>query len=77
MDIWNLAADLGLTVRERRGVHRSGYAPGANHIDLTPGMGGRVLRGVMCHEIAHHVLGHLRGSSARSSTIGTEGRATE
>ena len=58
MDIWNLAADLGLTVRERRGVHRSGYAPGANHIDLTPGMRGRVLRGVMCHEIAHHVLGH-------------------
>ena len=58
MDIWNLAADLGLTVRERRGVHRSGYAPGSNHIDLTPGMRGRVLRGVMCHEIAHHVLGH-------------------
>ncbi len=58
MDIWSLAADLGLTVRERRGVHRSGYAPDANHIDLTPGMRGRILRGVMCHEIAHHVLGH-------------------
>lgn len=58
MDIWNLAADMGLTVRERRGVHRSGYLPDDNHIDLTPGMRGRVLRGVMCHEIAHHVLGH-------------------
>lgn len=58
MDIWNLAADMGLTVRERRGAHRSGYAPNANHIDLTPGMRGRVLRGVMCHEIGHHVLGH-------------------
>lgn len=58
MDIWNLASDLGLTVREQRGTHRSGYAPGANHIELTPGMRGRILRGVMCHEIAHHVLGH-------------------
>jgi len=58
MDVWNLAADMGLTVRERRGAHRSGYAPNANHIELTPGMRGRVLRGVMCHEIAHHVLGH-------------------
>lgn len=56
---WNLAADLGLEVRERRGVHRSGYAPGSNHIDLTPGMRGRVLNGVMHHEIGHHVLGHL------------------
>lgn len=58
MDVWNLAADMGLTVRERRGAHRSGYAPGSNHIDLTPGMRGRVLRGVICHEIGHHVLGH-------------------
>jgi hypothetical protein len=58
MDIWKLADDLGLTVRERRGTHRSGYAPDDNHIDLTPGMRGRVLRGVMCHEIGHHVLGH-------------------
>lgn len=58
MDVWNLAADMGLTVRERRGAHGSGYAPNANHIELTPGMRGRVLRGVMCHEIAHHVLGH-------------------
>lgn len=58
MDIWNLAADLGLTVREHRGAHRSGYAPDSKHIDLTPGMRGRILRGVMCHEIAHHVLGH-------------------
>lgn len=58
MDVWNLAADLGLDVRERRGIHRSGYAPDANYIELTPGMRGRILRGVMCHEIAHHVLGH-------------------
>jgi hypothetical protein len=58
MDFWNLAADLGLEVREHRGVHRSGYAPGTNHIDITPGMRGRVLRGVGFHEIAHHVLGH-------------------
>lgn len=58
IDVWNLAADLGLTVRERRGAHRSGYRPDENHIELTPGMRGRVLRGVMMHEIAHHVLGH-------------------
>lgn len=58
MDVWKLADDLGLTVRERRGTHRSGYVPGDNHIDLTPGMRGRVLRGVICHEIGHHVLGH-------------------
>lgn len=58
MDVWNLAADLGLTVREHRGTHRSGYAHGADYIELTPGMRGRVLRGVMCHEIGHHVLGH-------------------
>ena len=59
MDFWHLAADLGLEVRERRGTHRSGYAPGANYIDVTPGMRGRVLRGVGFHEIGHHVLGHL------------------
>lgn len=58
MDFWNLAADLGLEVREHRGVHRSGYAPGSKHIDITPGMRGRVLRGVGYHEIGHHVLGH-------------------
>lgn len=58
IDVWNLAADLGLTVHERRGAHRSGYRPGDNRIELTPGMRGRVLRGVMMHEIAHHVLGH-------------------
>lgn len=58
LDAWNLAADLGLEVRERRGIHRSGYDPGSNHIDLSPGMRGRVLRGVIYHEIAHHVLGH-------------------
>lgn len=58
MDMWQLAADLGLHVIERRGIHRSGYAAGSSHIELTPGMRGRVLRGVLCHEIAHHVLGH-------------------
>lgn len=58
LDAWNLAADLGLEVRERRGTHRSGYAPDANYITLTPGMRGRILRGVMYHEIGHHVLGH-------------------
>lgn len=58
MDAWDLAADLGLEVREHRGMHRSGYAPGADYINLTPGMRGRVLRGVMFHEIGHHILGH-------------------
>lgn len=58
IDVWQLATDMGLTVRERRGTHRSGYAPDANYINLTPGMRGRVLRGVMCHEIGHHALGH-------------------
>ncbi len=58
MQLWNLATDLGLTVVERRGVHRSGYRPGDNTIHLTPGMRGRVLRSVLAHEIAHHVLGH-------------------
>lgn len=58
LDAWNLAADLGLEVREKRGIHRSGYAPGADYIEITPGMRGRVLRGVMYHEIGHHVLGH-------------------
>ena len=55
---WNLAAELGLEVREKRGLHRSGYAPGSKHIDLTPGMRGRVLRGVIYHEIGHHILEH-------------------
>lgn len=59
VDMWDLAHDLGLEVREKRGVHRSGYAPGDNHIDLTPGMRGRVLQSVLCHEIGHHVLGHF------------------
>lgn len=58
MHLWNLAADLGLNVVERRGIHRSGYRPGDNTIQLTPGMRGRVLRSVLAHEIAHHVLGH-------------------
>lgn len=58
MDLWKLADDLGLTVRERRGAHRSGYLPGDDHIDLRPGMRGRVLQSVMAHEIGHHVLGH-------------------
>ena len=58
LDAWDLAADLGLEVREARGIHRSGYAPGADYIELTPGMTGRVLRGVIFHEIGHHVLGH-------------------
>lgn len=58
LDAWNLAADLGLEVREKRGIHRSGYAPDSNHIEINPGMRGRVLRGVMYHEIGHHVLGH-------------------
>ncbi|HWU28935.1 MAG TPA: ImmA/IrrE family metallo-endopeptidase [Microbacterium sp.] len=58
LDAWDLAADLGLEVRERRGIHRSGYLPGADYIEITPGMKGRVLRGVIYHEIGHHVLGH-------------------
>lgn len=58
MRMWNLAADLGLEVVERRGRHRSGYLPGDNTIHLTPGMRGRVLRSVLAHEIGHHVLGH-------------------
>lgn len=59
MDVWNLAEELGLSVVERRGIHRSGYAPGDDTIQLTPGMRGRVLRSVMMHEIGHHILGHL------------------
>ena len=58
LDAWDLAADLGLEVRERRGIHRSGYRPSENFIEITPGMKGRVLRGVIYHEIGHHVLGH-------------------
>lgn len=58
MEMWNLAAALGLSIVEKRGVHRSGYAPGDNIIQLTPGMRGRVLRSVLAHEIGHHVLGH-------------------
>ncbi|HPT95868.1 MAG TPA: ImmA/IrrE family metallo-endopeptidase [Microbacteriaceae bacterium] len=58
MEMWNLAADLGLRVVERRGTHRSGYDPGDNTIHPTPARRGRVLRSVLAHEIGHHVLGH-------------------
>lgn len=58
MDMWNLAADLGLSVVESRGAHRSGYHPGDRTIHLRPGGRGRVQRSVLAHEIAHHVLGH-------------------
>lgn len=56
--MWNLAADLGLAVIERRVEHRSGYWPDDEVIYLTPGMPPRTLRCVLAHEIAHHVLGH-------------------
>ena len=58
MDMWNLAADLGLQVVERRGSHKSGYRAGATRIELKPGLRGRVARSILAHEIAHHVLGH-------------------
>lgn len=56
--MWNLAADLGLAVVERRVEHRSGYWPDEQVIYLTPGMPPRTLRCVLAHEIAHHILGH-------------------
>jgi hypothetical protein len=58
IDLWQLASDLDLEVVERRGIHRSGYAPGDRHVELRPRMRGRVLRSVLGHEIGHHVLGH-------------------
>lgn len=56
--MWNLAADLGLAVVERRVAHRSGYWPDEAVIHLTPGMSSRRVRCVLAHEIAHHALGH-------------------
>lgn len=53
-----LAAELGLTVIEKRVAHTSGYHPGDRRIYLTPGMKRRTARSVLAHEIAHHVLGH-------------------
>lgn len=58
MDMWNLAADLGLAVVERRVAHRSGYWAEEEVIYLTPDMPPRTLRCVLAHEIAHHVLAH-------------------
>jgi|GEM_PF-2708472 len=40
MDVWNFVAELGLSVVERRGTHRSGYAAGDDTIELTPGCEG-------------------------------------
>ena len=58
LDMWEFAADRGLSVVEARGPHRSGYYPGERVIRLTPGMRGRVLRSVLAHEVGHHELGH-------------------
>lgn len=58
INLQKLADDLNLTIVERRGAHRSGYAPNDQTIVLKPGMRGRVLRSVLAHEIGHHVLGH-------------------
>lgn len=58
MDMWELAADLGLEVHEWRGKHRSGYQPDDRTIRLRRGMTSRVTRSVLAHEIGHHVLGH-------------------
>lgn len=58
MDMWQLADELGLTVREAPDCHRSGYLPGENFIYLTPGMRGRIARSVLAHEIGHHLFGH-------------------
>jgi hypothetical protein len=58
LDVWNLAADLGLAVTEHRGEHRSGYWPDERIIRLRPGMSIRTTRSVLAHEIAHHVLEH-------------------
>lgn len=54
----DLAADLGLTIVEKRIAHASGYRPSDRTIFLTPGMSRRVTRSVLAHEIAHHVLEH-------------------
>lgn len=59
MDVWDLAADLGLTVVESSAAHRSGYWPDERLIHLRRGMSSRTVRSVLAHEIAHHVLGHL------------------
>ena len=58
LDMWEFAAERGLTVVEDRGPHRSGYHPGERVIRLSAGMRGRVQRSVLAHEIAHHELGH-------------------
>lgn len=58
MDMWELAADLGLEVVGSPRHHRSGYAPGDNTIHLRRGMTSRITRSVLAHEIAHHLLGH-------------------
>lgn len=58
MEMWNLAADLGLRVVHAPKEHRSGYDPGDNTIHLRPGMPQRFTRSVLAHEIAHHLLGH-------------------
>lgn len=58
MEMWNLAADLGLRVVHAPNDHRSGYDTGDNTIHLRPGMPQRFTRSVLAHEIAHHLLGH-------------------
>ncbi|MDQ7877316.1 ImmA/IrrE family metallo-endopeptidase [Microbacterium sp. QXD-8] len=56
-DLLTLAAELGLTVVERRGKHLGGYHAGSRTVRLDPHMPRRVARAVLAHEIAHHVFG--------------------
>lgn len=48
-----LAADMGLTIVERRGSRRGGYHDGLKQIRINPGMSRRATRSVLAHEIAH------------------------
>ena len=58
IDMWTFSEAAGLIVVEHTGDHTSGYEPGSNHIQLTPGLRPRVTRSVLAHENGHHALGH-------------------
>ncbi|MCC2031797.1 ImmA/IrrE family metallo-endopeptidase [Microbacterium allomyrinae] len=53
-----LAAELGVTVIEKRATHCSGYRADERLIRLSPGMKRRSARSVLAHELGHHILGH-------------------
>lgn len=56
--LYKLADELGLSIVEARGPHRSGYRADDHTIRLTPGLPRRTARSVLAHEIGHHVLEH-------------------